>query len=292
MFCLPPSIAIAVLGINIWYQYHSTLSQIHTIGAYNTLLMGDSQIQRINPENFTSSTYNFASMGEHYYFTYNKLKLITDFKDSNLKQVVVGFSPHNLAPVFCKLFDHSTPEGSKSLRRYFYFIRGSAFITIEERFEIVNLRNLFHAKTDWGGYFKSSYSNPDTFNINKTLEMHFGGNTYGVCESQIEYLNKIIELCKAKKINLVLLTTPYHPYYRIRLDNGYLTTYKDLLAKYDDLTIINYLDDEIDPDWMSDANHLNVKGSEYYSKNINAIIENLKRSTFEDDKIKARNLGD
>jgi len=70
---IPFAILLAVFYFNTNSKVNKRLDEIST---YETLILGDSQMQRISPSCFTQETYNFASAGEHYFFTFCKARKI------------------------------------------------------------------------------------------------------------------------------------------------------------------------------------------------------------------------
>jgi hypothetical protein len=73
VFSLPVFLAMLVtLGVYLVVKSNVD-AKLEKMGAHETLIMGDSQMQRINGKYFSSTTKNTASSGEHFYITYNKL---------------------------------------------------------------------------------------------------------------------------------------------------------------------------------------------------------------------------
>ena len=268
-----PLLAAAALWF-IWYLIVGTVvgSRMEKIAQNEVLIMGDSQMQRINPEYFTSPAYNFASSAEHYYFTYHKLRIITSFSDNKVKSVILGLSAHTFCPVYSRLFDIEYPEGKKSLERYFYFIEGDKFIDDSDYLDLGNLKRVVLSRPYWGGLFSSENSNPGTEVIDKAYEMHYGGDDTDNGSNQIRYLAEIVSLCRENGIELYLVSTPYHPDYQRRVDEKYFHILSETLRTLGDVNYINYMDTSINTDLMSDGNHLNTTGAAIYSRLLNEAV--------------------
>jgi hypothetical protein len=230
----------------------------------------------LTKNNRSNDSYNFASFGEHYYFTYQKLNKIISSKSHKIQKIVLGVSVHNFGPIFNRLFDLDFPEGQASLRRYLYFI------DLDERTFIKDRRKLFskaliegiYLKLDWGGFYKSNSENPDSLIIMEGLKRHYKkvASERRYSTEQIKYLHQIDSLCKLNNINLYLVSTPYHPLYKKNIAPYYFDNFKKVLDNIKNTRHINYLDCQIDPDLMADGTHLNYKGSEFFSKMINENI--------------------
>jgi hypothetical protein len=85
---------------------------------------------------------------------------------------------------------------------------------------------------------------------------------------QIKYLSKIDSICKVNDISLVLVSIPHLPAYISKIDDLYFDLLYQTVSSMNHEKYINYLDYEINPELMSDANHLNSKGGKIFSKNI------------------------
>ncbi|OFY49805.1 MAG: hypothetical protein A2W85_02440 [Bacteroidetes bacterium GWF2_41_31] len=275
LFIIP--VFLFVLVTLAYYFYHRTqvVSDLQQISDYECLIMGDSQMQRIKPEMFDKRTFNFASSAEHYYFTYQKLKILLSFKDNNIKQVLLGISVASFAPVYCTLFNTDYMEGQSSLSRYLYFIplKDRAFTQVKDFWTRSMFKGIYNGPY-WGGLKSSENENPDTNIINTIFETHYcvqkGEPRFS--SEQLKYLTLINNLCIKNHVDLILLTLPYHQSYFNKIDSFYIQLFWHNIQTLNHVQCLNYLDDSISPSWMSDAVHLNIKGADYYSKEINDSI--------------------
>jgi len=270
-------IAPLVIAVALWFAFYLFMglhvkSKMETIATNEVLLMGDSQMQRINPAYFSKRAFNFASSGEHFYFTYHKLKTITSFENNNVKGVFLGISAHSFAPVYSRLFDPGSPEGKKSLGHFFYFFDDNEFFRKKDLLNLESLKRVVFGTPDWGGLFESDKANPDIAIINRSLKMHFGGTGADATESQLKYLDLIVELCEKNNIELIFVSTPYHPYYQENVAPEYFGLLTKTISEYPDVEYINFLSPPVSADLMSDGNHLNKIGAEIYSKLMNEAV--------------------
>jgi len=242
--------------------------------------MGDSQMQRLKPDKFDLKTYNLASSAEHYYFTYQKLKKIVDFKNHEIKQIILGVSAHNFAPVYCRFFNIKYPEGKSSFSRYLYFINltNNEFIRIEEILSKSLIEGIYKGP-DWGGLQISNKKNPDISIINQMFKEHYEikykESLYS--SEQIKYLSFIDSLCNDHNIDLILVSTPYCPQYIINVDQSYFNILEKTVDRMVSAKYVSYIDPEINPELMSDAVHLNSDGADIFSKMINDTINAMSK---------------
>ncbi len=272
-FCIPIISLLIITIIFFFYTKFKTKKRILEISKNECFIMGDSQVQRINPHLIGHKTYNFASSGEHFYFSYFKLLDIIEAGGGKPKMVILGVSIHNFSPIYDRLFDLNYAEGKNSLKRYLYFTRVfENYDFISSYKQLLNYEtflNVYNGQ-DWGGFYESNNSNPSIDLINKTFKMHFSKSKIEekYSQTQVNYLNKIDSLCMANNIELVLLSTPYHLKYKNQIDTGYFDFFTHEIEKIKHRKHLNFLNDSIDSSYMSDANHLNVKGATFYSNQI------------------------
>lgn len=276
-FLIPVPVFLLFSLIYYFLQEKRVEDKFTEISAYEILLMGDSQLQRINPALFENKTYNFASSAEHYYFTYQKLERLFSIKDHNIRQVILGLSVHNFAPVYNRLIDLDHSEGKSSLAKYFYFLELEDHADwIEDDLEVKAMVKAVLGKPEWGGFEQSVNESPKPEIINKIFNMHYrqGDDEDALATEQQIYLNRIDSLCKANEVELIYISTPYHPLYKKKIDPVYFNYFAKILQMMPKNFHINYLDFKIKPELMSDANHLNKKGATLFTS---MIVNELKR---------------
>ncbi len=279
-FFAPVILFLLIIVIYYSIEKQSVKKDLKKISNYECLIMGDSQMQRIKPNLFNNNTYNFSSSGEHFYFTYQKIKKIVSFNDQKIKKIILGVSLPNFGPSYNRLFDLNFSEGQSSLKRYLYFINPVDLEFLNPTFLIrksvfTNFVKGVFGKTDREGLFISTNKNPDTKTIDKVFKMHYSvkKNENKISLKQIKYLNKIDKLCYENNIKLYLVTLPIESLYKKRTDSLYYNILKSTVKKLDNINYINYLNENIDPSLVSDPVHLNSKGADIYSKKINDSIE-------------------
>lgn len=273
-----PGLIFVFLTFGFYYFVQLQVKdEAQNISNYECLLMGDSQIQRLNSNLLATKTLNIASSAEHFYFTYSKLLKILQNKDYKVKKIILGVSVHNFAPVYNKLFSLKVQEGKSSLEKYLHFLSSpydKEFLNFRP-FPFVNAAKGIFKGSDWGGMYESNHSNPDEITISKTFEMHFsvGQSEEKYSDSQRKYLYKIDSLCLLSNIDLYICSLPYHPTYMARIKECYYDYFYETVGELKNAYHINFLSDIPRLDWMSDANHLNVDGAAIYSEKIDDIIK-------------------
>ena len=280
---LAPIVLFFLFTLIYFYNYKLKVeSEFENISRYECLIMGDSQMQRINPKLFRLNTYNFASTGEHFFFTFEKIKRLTKFRDHKIKNIILGVSPVSFAPHYNRMFSTKYLEGRLSLIRYLYFISldDNEFLQNVDILSKSMIKAIYR-KPDWGGLTASDCKNPDSLIIDAAFKQHFkivlSENQYS--SVQIKYLSKIDSICNVNDINLVLVSLPFHPLYMNKLDNFYRKILDQTVNSMNKEKYINYLDYKINPYLMSDESHLNTKGGDIFTKYLAIELENTNVQT-------------
>ena len=269
------SVPVVLIGIieRVFYidMQERVEARFNQLAKNKTLLMGDSQIQRLDSSLFQDNAAMLGSSGEPYYVTYYKLKRILDQDMVKVENVILGVSPHNFSPIYNKILDIEWPEGKKAKKRYFYFlnIQENIYFNYKEMLS-PNLIELIWSKPEWGGYVVSENSNPDSVIINKIFKMHYRDDSvnYSSEGMQSDYLELISELCENRGIKLYLVSSPYHKDYLKRISPKYIDHLSAALEGVKYTKYIDFITDDVASGFMSDANHLNSLGSSYYTRKL------------------------
>lgn len=271
-FFIPIVIAIVVVSGVYYFKILKVGYKLKEIAQYKVLIMGDSQMQRLLPECIDEPTFNFASSGEHFYFTYHKLLQICKVENFKVEKVLLGISAHNFAPIYTALFDLNTPEGKKSLKSYLYFIPiiDSEFIKSNEILSKSMIQSIILGP-DWGRVIRSKHLNPSDSLINISFNMHYKINSEHAESFKIQnlYIRKIYDLCKIHNIKLVYVSTPYHRGYKMKVEKRYFDMLANSVNQYKDIEYLNFLNSDIDSTQMADGNHLNFFGAKIITQRIN-----------------------
>ncbi len=272
-FGIPLTIFISVFLIN----KADVDNRFHDIAKNNRyIIMGDSEMQRINPKYFSEKTYNFGSSAEHYYFTYSKLKKLLSNSDRTFETVVIGASVQNFAPVYQRLYQFKYTEGLGSFKRYLYFldIQDSMSYSIKQIITQKDLYISMFKSPDWGGLFESSQKSPDKKVIETVIDIHYYQKPDLDLTKQLHFFNKIVDLCRDNNIKLVALSTPVHQEYIKRVPKVYKDTLISIIQSRN-IQHINLLNENISDTLVSDGNHLNIEGAKLYSKIIARQLDSI-----------------
>ncbi len=246
------------------------------------IYIGDSHMQCAINDSMLINSKNFANTSESYYFNYFKLNKLLQ-SNPNIKKVYLGFSYHNLS----KYFDESI-YGEYSYMvtpRYFFILpREEQIKTISWNIKHLQsffkemiksiFRNHFNRPT-FLGEFKNDYNHVfavDT-SMDKRLISQFinKGEEYKPSIYNIFYLIKMIKLCKNKNVEMVLINTPLHSYYKSNIPKNFVDLQRNLVkllgVKYINLESIKMPENF----YIPDGDHVSLEGSIYTTQNLKNI---------------------
>jgi hypothetical protein len=275
--------ALLIVSFAILNLYHYLfLNEIRLSSNVKTLFVGDSQIQTAINDRLIENSINISSTAESYYFNYYKLKNYLS-SNSQIKKVYLGISYHNLSNYYD---DFIYGKQSVNISSGYFFI-----LPTSERIECLvwnaDQPFLFIKKivlSDFSKIFKNKsegYVNnfvnviPSTEYINRKLKSQFynNGKLDAFSEINLDYLDRIINLCKTKKIDLIFLTTPLHKYYRDNIPDVYRNKYNEIIkSKKIEVIDLNslHLDDDC---FIPDGVHVSQKGAIITTEQLKQIIQ-------------------
>ena len=239
------------------------------------LFIGDSHVQlSINDKQLPNSI-NMAKPGESTYYTFYKLGPVLK-NNPSIKKVYLGYSYHTISSY---TNDNIYGTRSKDIAPRYFFI-----LPFREKVKMVthNINNLptffrngltrgFHtvlAKNKnfsfIGGYensFSKTAAIKESMDKRITMQYYENDTIRDFSYSNINYLDKIIELCKKRNVELLLLNTPIHPYYKSRIPQKFITKYNDLIIK-NSLKQIAFEGLKMsDSCYIADGDHLSIMGA-------------------------------
>jgi hypothetical protein len=252
-----------------------------------TLVLGSSHTYfGVNPERFTTATFNLAFTSQNFEYDYYLLHQYVE-QCSSLKNLIIPIS-------YFSLFS----KGLEGGKYWWYCINYKIYMDCDIHSDFSKYNFEFSHLSVWKGKLLSilkpsknlqctdlgmgtAYAidnKMESWNDAKAaIERHTAKDFDGLGKNLI-YLNKIITLCNAKGINTILITTPtWHTYYkgldRMQLAKMYevienLLLNNNHIQYYDFLTDNRFVEDD-----FYDSDHLSNIGADKFSEILNTLIE-------------------
>ena len=213
-----------------WYriQLNGKLQSVLQSNTAETVFIGDSHVQYAVNTDMIPNSINYSNTSESYYFTYYKLCKVLD-ESPKVKRVVLGLGYHSLSGYYDRfiLGDYSQSVAPKYFfvlpmseqLRTMYWHRNHLFIFMKS--VLVEADEQQSSQLTFLGKFLNEFDTTQAriSSMEKRLKLQFESCQEDAYFSTINasYLDKIIALCKEKKIELLVLNTPLHEYYRTRV---------------------------------------------------------------------------
>lgn len=249
----------------------------------NVIYVGDSHIKLAINDKLINKSANFSNDSEAYEFSYYKIAdLIRN--NPNIKKIYLGMSYHNISNYYD---DYVLDKKSVEIPgKYFFILPFSQkinLITINKNKLPVfikkifreGLNNIFTKTNNYGylGKYENDFKNSKSLkiSIDKRILFQFykNGKVNDFSRYNINYLLKIVELCKKNRIELNLVNAPLHSYYRSKIPKIYISKYNDIILQ-NKLKVIDFKESSFsDNCFIPDGDHVSEKGSRIVSYLMN-----------------------
>jgi len=199
-------------------------------------------------------------------------------ENKQIKKVFLGAGYHNLSNYYDDFIDG---EYSLSVSpKYFYLLPfeeqmnlmrwnySNLSIFLKKVFTL-SFRYLLNKNFDYGGYkndFIRVSANQKSMDKRLNYQFYKDGKLNQFSETNLKYLNMIVNLCLQYKVELILLNTPLHPYFRNKIPGAYVMKFKEIVDsnkfKLMDFEQIKFNDNCFIPD----GDHLSGEGVKQFAK--------------------------
>jgi hypothetical protein len=237
--------------------------------------MGDSHPQCAVNDAFLPNARNFAQAAEASYYTYFKMKALLE-NNPSIKKVYLGLGYHNISTHYDQYIYGSHAKDIAA--RYFFILPLKEKLSIlahnpKDAIDLLEnswsngLKNqkLDNAENTILGHYENFFVNVAArkSSIDKRLKLQFteNGRLRDFSEFNIDYFEKMVNLCRSKNVELVIINTPVHPYYKSKIPVKFRARYDEILNKnhlelfsFDALTLN-------DSAYVPDGDHISAKGA-------------------------------
>jgi Ni,Fe-hydrogenase III small subunit len=248
------------------------------------IIVGDSHTECAIDDSIFSHSINMSQSGEAYFYSYIKLRRFIDV-NPHIDKVILSFHGSSISksredrwvkdnkyilnrvPKYISLFHKEDIDLLINKTIFFVAVLRSPMYSIMATLKTVFHKNVTYKDINIGGYLKLDR---DKLAINLELQntdMELGEDTEDIQDEyplfELPYLSKIVDLCREKNVELILLNSPTY--------NSEKYGNKISLTQYYNnyLSGVKYLDfsDFVLPEYgYGDIGHLNYKGAEIFSR--------------------------
>ncbi len=244
----------------------------------DTIITGDSHVQCAIKDDLLSGIDNIALDSEGYIYSYYKLKSIIS-RNPHIKNIIIGFSFHNISFYYNGYIIGK--DARKIMPRYIDLLSYKEIYNLVKTYPVLGipaLRKFFCLNGEKYPYI-GEYNNGNTSKLsydetimkNRINAQYLLNNKpLGLSAINIEYMGRVVQLCKAYKINLIFIRTPLHNEYRSSIPEDHVAAYKRLVKEFN-CPVIDFSGLTLeDSHFLPDGDHLNARGAieatKYFSK--------------------------
>lgn len=250
------------------------------------IIIGHSQPECGLNDSLIINTENFSQGGESYFYTYLKVKKLLVVNEK-IENVFISFSNNQIAvemdkwtygdkyiinyyPKYSFMMDH-TDYKLLLKNNYLAVVRADFKATITNTKFIMAKDKSYLKDRNWGGYLKIEWNKVDSLMKKNYLNKFEKKQFTKISNTNIYYLQKIIDLCTSKKVGVVFFRTPIHDGL-FQIQNEFLFD-KVRLENFKSVVFLDFIHFPITKNGFADFSHLNYKGATAFSKFFNALLQ-------------------
>jgi hypothetical protein len=275
--------SISILGLILIsfllnFKNKALLNNYKVPGNVNTLFIGDSHIMQGINDSMIPNSINLSLNSESYYYSYYKIKAIVT-NNPSIKNIFLGFSYHCLSSYY---EDQEFGKYSKDVSTTYFFIMPFSeqirliavnYSELPAFFRNMLIKGLYPSYL--GKYqndFKRTCAQDSSMDKRILFQFYKSGNVTQFSTINLYYLNKIVTYCRHQKINLTLLNTPEHTYYKKKIPLQFINKYNQVVSKYR-IPVIDFHElDLSDSCFIPDGDHVSEKGAMIISKKLKELL--------------------
>jgi hypothetical protein len=271
---------LAMLGI---YLHDNLALANYKVGPGKTsIFVGDSHVQLAINDKLLSEGINLSQQSESYKYSFFKMQTILK-NNPSIKKMYLGFGYHSLSSYYD---DYISGKYSKFISsRYFFILPTDEKMLIlkqncKQLPELVKtiISNNFETllAKDRNALFLGYYENDfhavsavrESMDHRLSEQFYEDGKIRDFSETNLYYLYQLIDLCKKEHIELVILNTPLHPYYKSKIPQKFIEKY-DEIVREKNLKVIHF--DHLrlkDSCFIPDGDHVSVEGAAITTRHL------------------------
>ncbi len=284
LFVGVPLVLFTLFIIVLEFANYKKAKTEHLNSSITRIFIGDSHIEQAINDTLLEHSVNIAQSSESFYFSYYKLKHILE-QNPSIKDIYLGFSYHSLSSYYDKFIFGEFSNAISS--RYF------SLLPPNQKIELLNanrnnlfsylkvvakndILNLWKKQNTYKGGFSNIFSNTKANYASIEKRVFFQYYTKDSLTEysliNIEYLNKIEDLCKQSNVKLTLVNTPVHKLYKNKVPSKFKDKFEELSlsGRFEILDLSDLLSEE--DYFIPDGDHVSLKGAikttEYLTPNF------------------------
>ncbi len=266
------------------------------------IIIGHSHPECAYNDSLISNFQNMASSGECYFYNYQKLKKVIE-QNPQLETVWLEYTNNSISkgmndwiwedkfinqkyPIYSAFLSNNEKLflASKNMKSFL----GASSLSVKKKIEQVLLKQ-YNISNSIGGYTYLNRSKTDSLiNVKNSIQNAYPKLDSSISEKNVEYLLKIISLCKNAHKKIILVRSPQNSYYE-----GYNNelAYKNILNnQLKNVTYVDFSKFPLQNNEYADLEHLNAIGASKFSNWFNkldklALLKHSNKQLFVDNAV-------
>jgi hypothetical protein len=269
-------LAVFLLAMLVIYVHDNlTLANYKTAPGITSVFVGDSHVQLAINDRLYSGGINLSQQSESYKYSFFKMQTILK-NNPSIKKMYLGFGYHSLSSYYD---DYISGKYSKFISpRYFFILPTDEKMLVlkQNRTQLPELfKNIISNSVETlfaknrHALFLGHYENDfhavsavkESMDHRLSKQFYEDGKVRDFSETNLYYLYRLIDLCKKEHIELFILNTPLHPYYKSKIPRKFIEKY-DEVVREKNLKVIQF--DHLrltDSCFIPDGDHVSEKGA-------------------------------
>lgn len=264
---------IELLVLN--YANTKQLTKFKVSPTIESLTVGDSHAELAINDELLVNNMNLSQRGDPFKYSLLKIKMALE-RNPSIKKLYLGVSYHNLSSYYDGYISGTLAPGIDARYIFILPVREKLAVIKENISDLIILLRLTfingfsNLQSDQRTFsFLGKYNNPYKYCkatkqiMDRRLSDHFyeNGKIKDFSSANNQCLEDIIQLCKHRRIELIILNTPLHPYYRSKIPKKFAEKYNSIIAQHK-LKSINFSDLVMqDSCFTPDGDHVSEKGA-------------------------------
>jgi len=299
---IPFSVATKLSLHDMLYSYSFILTP-----NINTIIAGDSHSEVSLDPDILSKSINISSSGESVFYTYYKLKHFLTLNKGRVRKIVLALSYHNISKKYQEDYLYADEKSDFSLKEYYiyldkegkneikksnnyikYMLKYDLGIPIREYKDYDKYKFLLNKNSSknnikgYGGFRSGFESDLSIQRIKNKINTYFyneDGKYTATSDLIIEYIWKIIALCKNNNIKIYIYNSPLHKDFYSLVPENIINKYNNLIVsfkkKYNNLIVYDVSRKPLKDSYFKDGDHLNKLGSVVISQDFLKFFNNF-----------------
>ena len=286
---------IIIITVNSLFENITSRTKYYKLkGQYKNIICGHSRPETAYNDSIIADTKNIAQSGEAYFYTYLKLKKIIQ-ANPEIKRVLIEFSENNIndtamndwiyGPIYLS-YRYEKYSSIMSLNEKKILFKNNPVeyiksipLGMKSNFEFIlnSSNNIFSFKL-MGGYQPMLFSHLDSLKnaIHKKVNSLKADIPHvNIALLNLQYLDKIVALCKANNIELYFVRSPIYPLFITKEQED---IYDSILKnKYSGINLIDFSNYKLNDEDYYDFHHVDYRGSMKVSKSMDSVLRLMDR---------------